>query len=256
MKNVYRFIILLFVLLLQEQVFSQENSNQLWANYALKIVPKSKFSYGGDVGIRTDLSNFEWRQFVLRPTLNYGFNRTFSGAFAIAFFHTNNRFFPNVNEFRIHQEINMNLLQKKWISIFGRFRLEERFFWYQEENLSNEFRVRGRLLLGIQSPDITWFGTRRPIYFQSTYEGFLTFGSDDTELFINQGRFRLAFGHRIAQNWRYEIHYIRQSSRLTEDTGLNLAQNLFRLRVFHTIKMNKSKSPKADIGEDHIIDFN
>lgn len=256
MNKTYRFIILLFVLLLQEQIFGQETSNQLWADYALNVNTNSKISFGGDVGLRGDLSNYEWSQFLLRPTLNYTFNKTFSGAFAIALFHTNNKFVPNVTEFRIHQEININWFERKWISIFGRLRIEERFFWYQEESLPNEFRVRGRLLMGIQSPDITWFGTRRPIYFQSTYEGFLTFGSDDTDLFINQGRFRLAFGHRIAPNWHYEIHYIRQSSRLTQETGLKLAQNLFRLRVFHTINMNKSKSLKAETGEDSIIDFN
>ena len=256
MNKSYRLILLLFILPLQEQLFGQETDNQLWADYNLKIITGTKFSYGGDMGIRGDLSDYDWSQFVVRPTVNYKFNKTFSGAFAVALFHTNNKFLPNVTEFRIHQDFTAEWLQTKRFSLFGRVRIEQRFFSYQEENLSNEFRVRGRLLLGIQSQDLTWFGAKRPIYFQSIYEGFLTFGSDDTELFINQGRFHLALGHRIAKNWRYEIHYIRQSSRLTEQTGLQVSQNIFRLRVFHTINMNKSKSPIPEIEEDRVDDVN
>lgn len=255
-NKVYRLIVLLLILPLQEQLFSQETDNQIWTNYSLKVKTDTKFTYGGDVGFRGDLSNYNWNQILVRPTVNYKFNKTFSGAFAFAVFHTTNKFLSNVTEFRIHQDFNVEWPQTKWFSVFGRVRIEERFFTYQGENFSNEFRVRGRLLLGVQSQDLHWFGPKRPIYFQTIYEGFLTLGSDSTELFINQGRFHLALGHRIAKNWRYEIHYIRQSSRLTEQTGLQVSQNIFRLRVFHTINMNKSKSPIPEIEEDRVDDFN
>jgi hypothetical protein len=257
MNKVCRLIILLFILPLQEQLFAQETDNQLWTNFSLKVKTGSKFSYGGDVGIRGVSSNYDWNQILVRPTVNYKFNKTYSVGFATAVFHTINNFTTNITEFRIHQGFSFEWLQTKRFSLFGRVRIEERFFTYQGDSSSNQFRVRSRLLLGIQSQDIYWFSLKRPIYFQSSYEGFLYLvGSGNTELFVNQGRFDLAFGHRIAKNWRYEIHYIRQSSRLSQENGLKVGQNIFRLRLFHTINMNKSNSSIPEIEGDRVDDFN
>ena len=255
MNRVYAVIFLIFISVIPEQLLAQETDNQLWLNYSFKVKTGTKFSYGGDVGGRGLWTN-NWNQVFIRPSAGYKFNKISSVALAIALFHTDAKQVSNITEFRIHQDYNIQWLQTKWFSLFARGRLEQRFFSFQNENLSNEFRIRGRLLLGVQSQDLHWFGPRRPIYFQSMYEGFLNFSSDDTELLVNQARFHIALGHRIAENWKYEFHFIIQSSRFSQETGLNVSENIFRLRLFHTLNMNKLKPTIPEIEENRIDDFN
>lgn len=252
----YVFIALLICLVHKEDAYGQEVDNQFWLNFTLKIKTPTKFSYGGDVGVRGVGTNYDWNQILIRPSANYKFNKSFSVALAAAIFYTDNTEFSNLTEFRIHQDFNAEWLQTKWFSMYSRLRIEERFFSYPNESLPNEFRVRGRILLGVQSQDIKWFGQKRPIYFQLLFEGFQTFGSDNTEFLINQNRFHIAFGHKIAEDWKYEIHFIKQSSRLYETSGFAVGQEILRLRLFHTIKSKKSKSPIPEIEEDRVDDFN
>lgn len=256
MNKVFIIVLTILITMIQEPLTAQESLDQLWFNYTLKVKTDTKFSYGGDVGIRGFLSDRDRYRVLFRPSGSYKFNETYGAAFAIAIFHTNYSSTLNTTEYRIHQDFNIEWLKTKWFSMFGRVRIEERFFTYQNANIPSEFRVRGRLLLGIQSQDINWFGSKRPIYFQSIYEGFLTFGRDDTELFINQGRFHLALGHRLSKNWKYEIHFIKQKSRLIEETSFNLNQEILRLRLFHTINMKKSKPIIPEINEGRVDDFN
>jgi hypothetical protein len=239
-------LVLLFLILLKWGISAQnlESSsidNQLWLDYSVKVKTATGFSYGGDASLRGLWLNYEWNQFLIRPTVNYKINRTFDAALAVALFQIWNKNYPNITEFRIHQDFSFEWPPVQWFSVFGRARLEQRFFSYQAEELSNEFRVRGRLLLGIQSQDLTWFGEKRPIFFQTLYEGFQTFGND-TNFILNQSRFHIALGHRIASNWRYEIHFIRQGARLNPQNELRVNQHIFRLRVFHTIDKKKSKN--------------
>lgn len=240
-------LVLLFLIFLKWGISAQnlENSsinNQFWLNYSVKVETPTRFSYGGDTGLRGFGSNNEWNQFLIRPNVNYKINRTFDAALAVALFQIWNKNFPNITEFRIHQDFSFEWPPAQWFSVFGRARLEQRFFSFQAEELSNEFRVRGRLLLGIQSQDLTWLGEKRPIFFQTLYEGFQTFGNNDTDFIINQSRFHIALGHRIASNWRYEIHFIRQGTRLNPQNELRVNEHIFRLRVFHTIHNKKSKN--------------
>jgi hypothetical protein len=126
-----------------------------------------------------------------------------------------------------------------FIEFFYRVRVEERFFFFEDDQLENRFNVRLRGLIGVETDDIYLFEARRPIYFQSIFEGFVTVERSADEVFVNQTRFHLAFGHRLSSNFRYEIHYIRQGSRLYVDDGINIGQNIYRLRFFHRI-LNKS----------------
>ena len=256
MNRIYIYIALLLFLLHQEGAFGQEIDNQFWLNYSLKVKTQTNLSYGGDVGIRGIWSNYDWNQVLIRPSVNYKFNKTFSVALATAVFYTDNNVISNITEFRIHQDLNAEWLQTEWFSVFSRLRVEQRFFTFQQDLLPNEFRVRVRLLLGVQSMDLDWFGSKRPIYFQTLYEGFQTIGTDNSEFLINQSRFHIAFGQRIAKNWKYEFHFIKQGSRLYESSGLQTSQHIFRLRLFHTINLKKSKPPIPEIEEDRVEDFN
>ena len=217
---------------------SHDVDNQLWFNYALTAPVTKNLSYGGDIGFRGFISNYEWNRVLVRPAITYRFNKVFAVAGAVAWFRTANRDSLNVNEFRIHQDFKLNWPDLGFLHLFYRIRIEERFFFYKED-LDNSFNVRLRGLIGIESQDFTWFGSKRPIYFQSIYEAFRTLSYESAyEVFVNQVRLHFAFGHRIAQGFRYELHYIAQRSRLFSDTGLETTQNIYRIRIYHRLGAN------------------
>jgi len=213
-----------------------EVDNQFWINYALTVPINEKWTYGGDVGLRGLISNYDWNQFLIRPNVNYRINYTFSVSPAMAWFKTLNRNGSNVNEFRIHQDFNAKWPDLGIVEFFYRIRLEQRWFLYQDGSIPNDFNLRARLLIGMETADINLFGDNRPIYFQVIYEGFSTGNESALEVFVNQTRFHVALGHRLSSRFRYELHYIRQGSRLLREEGLGISQNIYRLRLFHRLK--------------------
>ena len=218
---------------------------QIWMNYSLSIPVSDAFIVGGDAGYRWDVSGLDWNQLLIRPTATYRFNGTFRVAGALALFQTFNRNSNNLSEFRIHQDLNVNIADFGVLRLFGRFRSEQRFFQYQ--NLPNNFNMRLRFLAGAQSRDITLFGEARPIYLKTLFEGFVTLNNDKaSEFFINNTRTHFAFGHRLTAQWRYEVHYIRQGSRVISTDGFKVSQDVFRLRVFHTLFEREKGFPDAD----------
>jgi hypothetical protein len=216
---------------------SQSKGTHLWLNYAISVKTDSNFSYGGDVGLRGLITDRNWTQFLIRPAATYKINRTFNVAGAVAVFQTFNRDGYNLAEFRTHQDFNARWPRLSVLSIYYRVRIEQRWFFYQ--NFPNDFDVRGRLLVGVQSKDFTWLGEKIPIYFHVIWEGFNTLTKDSAvEFYVNQSRLHFAFGQRISENFRYELHYIWQRSRQFSEDGLQTSQNVFRIRAFHTIFKN------------------
>ena len=234
-------LVILYATSKENVVFAQGADNQLWINYAVTIPINKKWSYGGDVGLRGFISNYDWNQILIRPTVTYRINSIFSVSAAIALFSTFNKNMGNVNEFRIHQDVNARWPETAFGDFFFRVRIEQRFFFFEDNQIDNRFNVRLRGLAGYESPDFRPFQSKRPIYFQVMYEGFVTPEGNASEVFVNQTRFDLAFGHRISDYFRYELHYIRQSSRLFAEDGLDLAQNILRIRFFHRIKGKSEK---------------
>lgn len=237
------FLLYLFLVLFTSIVHSQDD-NQLWTNFALNAPLDKKFSIGGDVGVRGLTSNRNWNQILIRPTAKYRIKKIFKVSAGLALFSTLNQDANNVNEFRLNQDFDVAWPKFKWGKLFFRARLEERWFFYKE--LPNNFSFRGRVLGGIQTKNLTFLGEKRPIYFKLMLEGFIPFERDVAEVFVNNFRWYTAFGHRISQDFRYELHYIRQISKLFDSSGMTTPQNIFRLRLFYTI------DPKQDQIDDEV----
>jgi hypothetical protein len=214
---------------------SQEVDNQLWINYALSAPINAHLTLGGDVGVRGLVSNEDWNQLLFRPTLTYRFNQTWGVSVAVANFSTLNKDETNTYEFRTIQDLNLYWPNFSFISFLSRVRIEQRWFYY--EDLPNDFKVRVRYQLGARSPDFLLFGGKKPFYVQGSWEGFRTLANESAvEVFIDRSRIDLSFGHRVSASFRYEIHYISQRSRQFTDSGLEVTQNIFRLRLFHRLQ--------------------
>jgi hypothetical protein len=212
-----------------------EIDHQFWMNYALSIPINEQLSWGGDLGVRGLGTNKNWNQLLIRPTISYKFKKPISIAGAMAWFGTFNIDKNNISEFRIHQDFNAKWPDFGMIEFFYRIRLEQRFFFYQNE-LPNASRVRVRALIGIETQDLKWFGAKRPIYFQSILEGFKTLDKNEAlEVFINQNRLHIAIGHRISNSFRYELHYIAQRAKLFSAEGTSVDHNIYRIRLIHRL---------------------
>lgn len=222
---------------------AQQADSRLWMNFALKVPTSEKFSYGGDIGFRHILSEGDWKQFLIRPSVTYRLNPIFALGGALAYFKTYSGSAANLNEFRIHQEANMNWPDFGFARLSFRLRIEERFFRYG--SLPDAFNLRIRLLAQARTQDLTFLGDKRPIYFKFMFEGLETLNEvSGPEFFVNNTRMHLAFGHRLSPAWRYEFHYIRQQSRLVSTGSFTLDQNIFRLRVFYTLFEKDSPPPE------------
>jgi len=233
-RQIFLSVKVCFILAIPVLSHTQVSGTQLWMNYSLNVMTESDFSYGGDVGLRGLITDRNWSQLVIRPEGKYRINQTFNVAGAVAVFQTFNRDGYNLAEFRIHQDFNARWPRLSFLSVYYRLRIEQRWFFYQD--LPNDFDLRGRILVGVQSQDFNWFGEKRPIYFHTIWEGFKTVSNESAvEYLVNQTRIHFAFGHRISEQFRYELHYIWQRSRLITDDGLQTYQNVFRIRAFHTI---------------------
>ncbi|MEM9328368.1 MAG: DUF2490 domain-containing protein [Bacteroidota bacterium] len=212
---------------------------QLWTNYALTVPIKKtpRFTYGGDVGVRGVFSNQDWNQILVRPTVRWRFDQVWSVSAAVANFTTFNQTEANVYEYRTHQQVNVRWPDLGWVSFFYRVRLEQRWFFYPD--LPDDYKGRFRYLIGLETQDFRLGEGKRPFYFRAMWEGFNTLNEEEAaEIFLNNARLHGAFGHRLSNAFRYELHFISQRSRLLVKDGLQATQNIFRIRFFHRLQQN------------------
>ena len=209
--------------------------HQLWSDYFITYHKSSKWSFGGDLGVRGFISNYNWNQYYIRPAITFKpkYGLTITGG--VAYFHTNNKSAPNLNEWRGHEQVKFKWPDFGVIELFYRLRLEQRFYKYSYD-LPNEYDNRLRLLIGLETMDFNWLGTKSPLYFSGTIEGFKPLEEENSsETFINQFRLDFAFVHRISKSFRYEVHYIAQQSKLFQRDGSEAQQNILRIRFIHNI---------------------
>ncbi|TFV97660.1 DUF2490 domain-containing protein [Algoriphagus kandeliae] len=232
-KILLTLLICVFGLFFSKEANAHVIDQQFWFNYSLKFPLTEKISLGGDAGVRGLFTNPDWKQTLIRPTATFKLNNQLSLSGAVAWFGTSLENSNELNEFRLHQGVTLKTPTSGPIDFFYRFRVEERFFYFQE---NNTFNVRVRGLIGVNTKDITWLGEKRPIFFQSLFEGFQTIDKQaEQELFVNQTRLHFALGHKISKQFRYEFHFISQRYRIFNEQGIRPAQNVLRVRLFHRL---------------------
>jgi hypothetical protein len=223
---------------------------QFWTDYNYTAPLTKKFSLAGDVGLRGFISNNDWNQIYIRPGVRHNFNKYFGLAGSIAGFLVFNRDDYNLYELRFTADANVRWPDFKVLNVSWRVRMENRTFFFQgtdsiQQAINNNWRFR--ILASLNSKHFHVFSQLRAIYFQVQYEAFNTFGFDsEYEVFINQTRLHVIFGHRISSAFGYDLQYIWQSSRLTLEDELQTTQNLFRIRFYHRIQKKKKEIPKVN----------
>ena len=225
------------------QGWAQETDSefQLWINYSLNIPAPvhKKWTLGGDAGIRGLLSNSDWTQILIRPTLKYKLNPIFSFAAGVATFMAWDPTISNTFEFRLFQDANMKWPNFGPVFMIHRVRFEQRFFFYQSSALPNDSYIRPRYLVGLETTNFKLFGSKPEWYIQSLVEFFGALGDASVETFVNNQRIHFALGNRISDLLRCELHYIWQRSWEIEEDGFQVSHNILRFRFYQTINRDQ-----------------
>jgi len=245
-KNVSITLLTLISLFYTIQSRAQGNDEvalYLWTDVTLNYWINNKSRFGGDAGLRSIVSSKEWKQFYVRPANRFYINPFINVGGAVAFFSTVNKAVGNVAELRLAQEAHLIWPNFMLIDFFHRIRLEERFLFYQKdqlfnETLQNELDVRSRYQLTAESQDFHLFQIIRGIYLRASFEYFLPLNQSAVERFINQTRIVGGYGHRISEKFRYELQYIWGRSRAFKEDGLKTSENIIRLRCYYAWRSN------------------
>lgn len=240
MYKILKYILLsifLCVIIPSAEAQNDEIEFQTWMDVTINNYLNKNWILTGDAGIRGLVSNADWSQFYIRPTIEYLISPSFNARGAVALFYTNSKDTSNTLEFRLHQEADLKWPDFSIISINHRLRFEERFFFY--EKLDNDVSLRMRYLIGAETTNFKIIGKKRAFYLLAQVEWFFPLGESSSEVFVNNSRIYAGFGHRVSNKFSYEIYYIWQKSRLGTDEGLEVNENVARFRFFYTINPNK-----------------
>ena len=99
--------ILLCVIIPSAEAQNDEIEFQTWMDVTIKNYLNKNWILTGDVGIRGLVSNKDWSQFYIRPTIEYLISPSFNARGAVALFYTNSKDTSNTLEFRLHQEADL-----------------------------------------------------------------------------------------------------------------------------------------------------
>ena len=209
---------------------------QLWLDYVMWVPTGGDVSFGGDVGARGFLSNYDWNQLYVRPAIRYRFNESLVGAAGVSYWRTNNADVGNVNELRFHQDLEI----PRWpslgpVRLYFRLRFEERFLFYKD--IPDQWYVRARFMTGLSTTDFS-VGDQK-LFVMALWELFSPIiNSSAQELFIDRQRYKIILGHKFATSWRYELHFLLQKSRVYSDDGFSRDTKILRIRFFHNMQLN------------------
>ena len=238
MKMVIKFAVIscsLCFLLYSETVTAQSSDPefQTWTDITAYFFVSGRSAIGGDAGLRGVISSRDWTQLYFRPSYRFQYNNLDLST-GFAYFHTYNKGFSNVGEWRLFQQATIHWPSTRLLKFNHRLRFEQRFLSYKDPadgGPDNEFFSRVRYQFLIRSRDLSVF--KQSVYLKAAIEFFQRNNSGD-EAFINRNRFIFALGHRLPGKWWYEIHYMTQRSRQFEDDGLKTSEHIVRLRLFRS----------------------
>ena len=208
------------------------NTSELWADMTLNKPIAEKWAIGGDFGIRTALSDTKFWLFYLRPNVNFKPAHHLKFTLGLGSFNAFSDELFNTYEIRVYQDALVHWPKLGLFNFSHRFRLEERFFSYSEASIDNDFRFRGRYLLGVRTDGFSLGGAPNWTVFGSVEPFFRLNGKDNFA--ANNFRWDTALCYQANNKLRIELHYILQSSEFFFDNTQSL-ENIFRIRVFQDL---------------------
>lgn len=191
---------------------------------------------GGDAGIRGALTNPEATTIYARPILIYRNTDDLNFGLSLGFFQNLNANASNSLEIRPAQQVNLVWPEFKNWSLKSRLRTEQRYFTWQDNGLGgiagNGWQFRGRYELKFKTEPFTLIPFMKNTYVLMSGEYFVPFGRKVDEVFADQSRLLVGFGHEVGERWTYECHFFWQRNRTDDTAVFQTDQYVLRLRFF------------------------
>jgi len=209
------------------------NNFHTWADLATIKNFSKDFRYDGDYGVRGLLSDDDWTQIYLRPSVRYRLNTvtTLHGGAALFYSFLEEEDLP---ELRPWLGVRFaNRIGPGWI-ISNYFRLEYRAFYLKpESDWDTSFRARWQLQA--RSP-LFEIGSVKGFYGLASIEPFFMFESTSADNFGDRFRFNLGIGRSLNKRLRAEANYLFHKVRITDEGGtLDVDDHVLRFRFFYEI---------------------
>ncbi|GGH21422.1 DUF2490 domain-containing protein [Mucilaginibacter phyllosphaerae] len=220
-------ILLLLIILLAPRVFAQENRFAGWAAlfHTQKFSPKWGMSF--DAQFRS-ANHYDYLQnILLRPSLNYYFDKNKMAALGYAYIATNGRAAGGAETFRpesrIWQQLIINTKIGKAATLQHRFRLEQRFLGNttakQDHYFSQRLRYFARAVVPLKKTDV--FSKGAFIGLQNEVFANVQNNHKVNKHFFDQNRAYVSFGYRLQKELDLEFGYLNQFVQQTSSTYFN-----------------------------------
>ena len=240
-----RVFVALVLWLLAAEAPAQTTSGQIWANFTLDHPKGDHLVFEVDLEPKAQFSGSDsWRGVDVTPAVEFYPNRWMDvvGETAIARTRQSNELSsvevtPRLGV-RLHLLSNLRTMRPGprplgRVSVANLSRVEWRNFWYSDDTpSSHETRFRNRLELkvGLNHAELSLDKT---LYLIADVEMFVPLSDDVPERFATKRRTRAGLGYRRDPKWRFEVLYIRDGTRTTDEGSFATAANIvdFRLKL-------------------------
>jgi hypothetical protein len=220
-----------------------ETSSQFWGNYILDFARGDGLVYEIDLEPKFQFAGSDtWRSFETTLGVDYAANRWMDLVGELELRRTEESDGVDSRGVTPRAGVRLHLLSNVRTMLPGTHRLgrvgisnlarfEWRNYWYNEDMpSSHEARFRDRLELkaGLNHAELT---LDRTLYLVADYEIFVPLSDDVPERFASKARLRAGLGYRHDAKWRFELLYVREATRTTENSAFSTSANIVNLRV-------------------------
>lgn len=211
----------------------QENSvnQQLWVDFYPHYQITETLEYYGDAGFRTTLNENQWSRIYIRPSIRYRPNPLYQFHTGVGAFYI----FTNNDENRLEltpwQGVRINYPSGIKYYFTHRFRVEERFSYFNSNSNQSSFEVRLRYKIGF-TYNLRDFNELENLYVTGYVEFFYPIIDEVNEFFRNTSRTGIGLGYQIQEKVKVELVFNRQRSRLSVDDDLNVSDYAYQIKVY------------------------
>jgi hypothetical protein len=222
---------------------ADETSSQLWGNLILDFTRGDGLVYEIDIEPKFQfVGDNPWRSLESTLRVDYAKNRWMDVIGELAFRRTKESDGVDSVAVTPRAGVRFHLLSNVRTMLPGRrplgrvgianlARVEWRNYWYSGDMpSSHEARFRNRLELkaGLNHAELTLDNT---LYLVADYEIFVPLTDDVPERFASKARLRTGLGYRRDAKWRFELLYIREGTRSTDEGSFATSANIVNVRV-------------------------
>lgn len=206
-----KYIILFYLLILTAVSFAQKNvihNNLVWFGDFTKAKLNDKWSIYFDFGFRRSEWLNKWSQTLVRPGINYHFNKSVCATVGAAYFshYTTSYIRP---EGRGWQQLLFSETYGR-IKVNHRLRAEQRFFQkvvsselVDDYNYNNRFRYQLNLQVPLNKKQIE----DNTLYLSISDEVFINSGKEIHNNYFDQNRFAVGLGYKLNERFNIQVSY-------------------------------------------------